>query len=125
MLGNVVEIAVKAKDETGSGFGAAEKSSSSFGTKVAKGAKVAGAALVAMGGGAMYVTGKAEEARLAQDQLANSLENAGYGEATDRAAAYADQLEKQLAIDGETIKVSQSKLATFKKYDVRGPASPW
>lgn len=114
LLSNVVEIAVKAKDETKAGFADAEKGASSFGSKVARGAKVATGALVALGGGAMYVTGKAEEARVAQNNLANSLENAGYGAATERAAAYADELEKQLAIDGETIKVSQAKLATFE-----------
>lgn len=111
--GNVVEIAVKSKDETKEGFDSADKSASSFGSKVGKAAGVAAVGLTAMAGGAMFVTGAAEEARVAQDQLANSLENAGYAGATDRAAAYAGELEKQLAIDGEAIKLTQAKLATF------------
>lgn len=112
-MGNVVEILVRSKDETKDGFAGAEKSSSAFGSKVAKGAKVAGAALVGMGAGAVYVTGKAEEARVAQERLANALDNQGVGDATGRVAAYADELEKQVAVDGEVIKASQAKLAMF------------
>lgn len=115
LIGNVVEIAVKAKDETKAGFADAEKGASSFGSKVGRASKVAAAGLLALGGGAMFASGAAEEARIAQDQLANALDNAGYGGATDRVAAYASELEKQLAIDGEAIKLTQAKLATFDK----------
>jgi hypothetical protein len=37
----------------------------------------------------------------------------GYGKATDRVSAYAESLEKTIAVDADVIKATQTKLATF------------
>jgi phage-related protein len=37
----------------------------------------------------------------------------GFGEATERVAAYAESLEKTIAVDADVIKATQTKLATF------------
>jgi hypothetical protein len=39
----------------------------------------------------------------------------GYGEATDRVSAFAESLEKTVAVDADVIKATQTKLATFGK----------
>jgi hypothetical protein len=39
----------------------------------------------------------------------------GFGEATDRVSAYAESLEKTLAVDADVIKRTQTKLATFSE----------
>lgn len=73
----------------------------------------AGLALTAVTGAFGLFAKQAEEAAIAQRKLGAVLNSMGYPEATDRVAAYADELEKNLAIDGELIKATQTKLATF------------
>jgi hypothetical protein len=67
----------------------------------------AGAVLVAFAKGA-------EDAEIANRKLGNVLASMGYGEATARVSAYAEELERTLAIDADVIKATQTKLATFK-----------
>jgi hypothetical protein len=57
----------------------------------------------------------AEEARIATAALDNVLGSMGFGEATDRVSAYAESLEKTLAVDADVIKRTQTKLATFSE----------
>jgi hypothetical protein len=73
----------------------------------------AGIALTAVTGAFTFMAKKAEEAEIAQRRLASVMSSMGYGEATARVSAYADELEKNLAVDGELIKATQTKLATF------------
>ena len=55
----------------------------------------------------------AEDAAIAQAKLDNVLDSMGYGDAAERVGAYAEQLERSLAIDADVIKATQTKLATF------------
>jgi hypothetical protein len=73
----------------------------------------AGIALTAVSGAFTFMAKKAEEAEIAQRRLGSVLNSMGYPQATARVAAYADELEKNLAVDGELIKATQTKLATF------------
>ena len=73
----------------------------------------AGIALTAVTGAFTFMAKKAEEAEIAQRRLASVMSSMGYGSATARVSAYADELEKTLAVDGELIKATQTKLATF------------
>lgn len=73
----------------------------------------AGIALTAVTGAFTMFAKKAEEAAIAQRRLAQIMSSMGYPEATARVSAYADELEKNLAVDGELIKATQAKLATF------------
>lgn len=73
----------------------------------------AGIALTAVTGAFTFMAKKAEEAEIAQRRLASVMNSMGYGEATARVSAYADELERNLAVDGELIKATQTKLATF------------
>ena len=73
----------------------------------------AGIALTAVTGAFSFMAKKAEEAEIAQRRLASVMTSMGYGEATTRVSAYADELERNLAVDGELIKATQTKLATF------------
>lgn len=73
----------------------------------------AGIALTAVSGAFTFMAKKAEEAEIAQRRLASVMSSMGYPQATARVSAYADELEKNLAIDGELIKATQTKLATF------------
>lgn len=73
----------------------------------------AGIALTAVTGAFTMMAKKAEEAEIAQRRLAQIMSSMGYPEATARVSAYADELEKNLAVDGELIKATQAKLATF------------
>lgn len=70
-------------------------------------------ALGALTGAAGLFAKQAEEAEIAQRRLSQILNSMGYGDATDRVSAYADELEKTVAVDGEVIKATQAKLATF------------
>ncbi len=79
-----------------------------------KAALPASLAFGAITGAAGLFAKQAEEAAIAQRRLAQVLTTMGYGEATDRVAKYADELEKTVAVDGEVIKATQAKLATFK-----------
>lgn len=56
----------------------------------------------------------AEEAEIANRKLDNVLTSMGYGEASARVSAYAEELERNLAVDADLIKAAQTKLATFK-----------
>jgi len=66
-----------------------------------------GAALVAFAKGA-------EDAEIANRKLGAVLDSMGYGQATERVSAYAESLERSLAVDADVIKATQTKLATFK-----------
>jgi hypothetical protein len=70
-------------------------------------------ALGALTGAAGLFAKQAEEAEIAQRRLNQVLTSMGFGDATNRVAAYAEELEKTVAVDGEVIKLTQSKLATF------------
>lgn len=54
-----------------------------------------------------------EKANKAQAALDNVLNSMGYPQATKRVSAYAESLEKTLAVDADVIKATQTKLATF------------
>ena len=66
-----------------------------------------GAALIAFAKGA-------EDAEIANRKLGAVLDSMGYPEATKRVDAYAEKLERSLAVDADVIKATQTKLATFK-----------
>jgi hypothetical protein len=57
----------------------------------------------------------AEDARIANEKLGNVLSSMGWGATTDRVSAYAEQLEKTVAVDADVIKATQTKLATFSE----------
>jgi phage-related protein len=71
------------------------------------------AALGAFGGLMVAAAKGAEDARIANEKLGSVLDTMGYGEATDRVSAYAESLEKSVAVDADVIKATQTKLATF------------
>jgi hypothetical protein len=54
-----------------------------------------------------------EKAQIASAKLDNVLTSMGFGSATKRVDAYAESLQKTLAIDADLIKATQTKLATF------------
>jgi hypothetical protein len=80
---------------------------------IKKAAMPAGIAVAALGGFLVNAAKGAEEARQANQRLGNVLESMGFGEATDRVSAYAESLEKTIAVDADVIKATQTKLATF------------
>ena len=80
---------------------------------IKKAAVPAGIAVAALGGFLVNAAKGAEEARQANQRLGNVLESMGFGEATDRVSAYAESLEKTIAVDADVIKATQTKLATF------------
>jgi hypothetical protein len=82
---------------------------------IKKAAVPAGLAVAALGGFLVKAAKGAEEARQANQRLANVLDSMGFKEATDRVSAYAESLEKSLAVDADVIKATQTKLATFGK----------
>jgi hypothetical protein len=71
------------------------------------------AALGAFGGFMIGAARGAEDARIANEKLGNVLSSMGWGATTDRVSAYAEQLEKTVAVDADVIKATQTKLATF------------
>jgi hypothetical protein len=74
-------------------------------------------ATAALGAFAGFMVGAAkgaEDARIANQKLEAVLDTMGFGAATDRVAAYAESLEKTVAVDADVIKATQTKLATFK-----------
>jgi hypothetical protein len=87
--------------------------------KFTSGIKAMGpAATVAFGAlaaGGMLAIGAAEEAATANAALSNVLDSMGYGDATARVMEYADALSKQIGVDDESIKRTQTKLATFSE----------
>jgi hypothetical protein len=72
------------------------------------------AALGAFGGFMIGAAKGAEDARIANEKLGSVLDTMGFGSATDRVAAYAESLEKTVAIDADVIKGAQTQLGTFK-----------
>jgi phage-related protein len=65
-------------------------------------------------GGFLVTAAKgAEDARIANEKLGSVLDTMGFGAATDRVSAYAESLEKTVAVDADVIKATQTKLATF------------
>jgi hypothetical protein len=80
---------------------------------IRKAAVPAGLALGALGGFMVKAAKGAEEARIANDKLGSVLDTMGFAEATDRVSAYAESLEKTVAVDADVIKATQTKLATF------------
>ena len=56
----------------------------------------------------------AEDAEIANRKLGAVLDSMGYPQATERVSAYAETLERSLAVDADIIKATQTKLATFK-----------
>jgi hypothetical protein len=82
---------------------------------IKKAAVPATLALAAMGGFLVNAAKGAEEARQANQRLGNVLDSMGYGEATERVSAFAESLEKTVAVDADVIKATQTKLATFGK----------
>jgi hypothetical protein len=71
------------------------------------------AALGAFGGFMIGAAKGAEDARIANEKLGSVLSTMGFGAATDRVSAYAESLEKTVAVDADVIKATQTKLATF------------
>jgi hypothetical protein len=80
---------------------------------IKKAAVPAGLAVAALGGFLVNAAKGAEEARQANQRLGNVLGSMGFAEATDRVSAYAESLEKTVAVDADVIKATQTKLATF------------
>ena len=75
--------------------------------------KFAAGALAGIGGALVAAAKGAEEARIANQKLDSVLTTMGYEGATDRVSAYAESLEKTIAVDADVIKATQTKLATF------------
>jgi hypothetical protein len=96
-------------------FGQLQSSSDKAQFAIRKAAVPAGLALGALGGFMINAAKGAEEARIATAALDNVLDSMGFGEATDRVSAYAESLEKTLAVDADVIKRTQTKLATFSE----------
>jgi hypothetical protein len=80
-----------------------------------KAAVPAAAALAGLGGFLVSAAKGAEDARIANEKLGSVLDTMGYGKATDRVSAYAESLEKTIAVDADVIKATQTKLATFSE----------
>ena len=96
-------------------FGQLQSSSDKAQFAIRKAAVPAGLALGALGGFMINAAKGAEEARIATAALDNVLDSMGFGEATDRVSAYAESLEKTIAVDADVIKRTQTKLATFSE----------
>jgi hypothetical protein len=75
----------------------------------------AAAALAGLGGFLVSAAKGAEDARIANEKLGSVLDTMGFGAATDRVSAYAESLEKTVAVDADVIKATQTKLATFSE----------
>jgi len=83
------------------------------GYAIKKAAVPATAALGGMFAGLIGAAKGAEDARRANQRLGSVLESMGYAQQTERVAAYAEELEKTIAVDADVIKATQTKLATF------------
>jgi hypothetical protein len=94
-------------------FAQLEGASAKAGFVVKKAFLPATAALGAFGGFMLNAAKGAEDARIANQKLGNVLDSMGFATATDRVAAYAESLEKTIAVDADVIKATQTKLATF------------
>jgi hypothetical protein len=93
----------------------AETKTQKAGLVIKKAMLPATAALGAFGGFMIGAARGAEDARIANEKLGNVLSSMGWGATTDRVAAYAEQLEKTVAVDADVIKATQTKLATFSE----------
>jgi hypothetical protein len=71
------------------------------------------APLVAVSGALVFAARGAEQAEIANRKLGSVLDSMGYGQATARVSAYAEELERSIAVDADVIKATQTKLATF------------
>jgi hypothetical protein len=91
----------------------AETKTQKAGLVIKKAMLPATAALGAFGGFMINAARGAEDARIANEKLGNVLSSMGWGATTDRVSAYAEQLEKTVAVDADVIKATQTKLATF------------
>jgi hypothetical protein len=91
----------------------AETKTQKAGLVIKKAMLPATAALGAFGGFMIGAARGAEDARIANEKLGNVLSSMGWGATTDRVSAYAEQLEKTVAVDADVIKATQTKLATF------------
>jgi phage-related minor tail protein len=80
---------------------------------IKKAAVPAGLAVAAFGTFLVAATKGAEQARIADQKLASVLNTMGYDKAAQRVSAYAESLEKTIAVDADVIKATQTKLATF------------
>jgi hypothetical protein len=94
-------------------FQSLEGASAKASFAIKKAAVPAGLAVAALGGFLVNAAKGAEEARQANQRLGNVLDTMGFGDATDRVSAYAESLEKTLAVDADVIKATQTTLATF------------
>jgi hypothetical protein len=92
----------------------AESKTQKAGLVIKKAMLPAAAALGAFGGFMINAAKGAEEARQANQKLGAVLDTMGFGSATDRVAAYAESLEKTVAVDADVIKGAQTQLGTFK-----------
>ena len=80
---------------------------------IKKAAVPAGLAVAAFGTFLVGAAKGAEQARIADQKLASVLNTMGYDKAAQRVSAYAESLEKTIAVDADVIKATQTKLATF------------
>jgi len=92
-------------------FGAVGKVFDGVGKNLTKNVTVP---LLAIGGALAVAAKGAEQAEIANRKLGSVLNSMGFGEATQRVSDYAEQLERNLAVDADIIKATQTKLATFK-----------
>jgi hypothetical protein len=69
--------------------------------------------LLAMGAGMVWAANGAEQAEIANRKLGSVLDSMGYASATSRVSAYAEELERTIAVDADVVKATQTKLATF------------
>jgi hypothetical protein len=91
----------------------ASSSVDTVGKAATKAAIPAGLAIAGLGAFLTKSAKDAEDARIASERLGSVLTSMGYPEAQSRVESYADKLEQQVAVDGEVIKATQAKLATF------------
>jgi len=93
---------------------AAQGKMGAFQDKVKKAGRVASLALGGLAAAGFGAVKAAEEVAVANARLDNILTEMGYPQATERVKDYAAALELTTAVDGEVIKLTQAKLATFK-----------
>jgi hypothetical protein len=91
----------------------AETKTQKAGLVIKKAMLPAVAAVGAFGGFMVNAARGAEDARIANEKLGSVLGTMGFGDATKRVSAYAESLEKTIAVDADVIKATQTKLATF------------
>jgi hypothetical protein len=91
----------------------AETNTQKAGLVIKKAMLPAVAAVGAFGGFMVNAARGAEDARIANEKLGSVLGTMGFGDATKRVSAYAESLEKTIAVDADVIKATQTKLATF------------